>query len=105
MGSDFKKEDDSTEEPKADAKAETEGAVSGAAGDFRYFHSFIAANEIFYIAKDHPNQKLSFPLGEEILMHSIKGNQKKLMMFDYTEIMDKTKAHHEKETEIEREIM
>jgi len=38
-------------------------------------------------------------------MHSIKGNQKKLMMFDYKEIMDKTKAHHEKEQEIEREIM
>jgi len=49
---DFKKEDDS-EEPKVDAEAD--GAVSGAAGDFRYFHSFIASNEIFYIAKDHPD--------------------------------------------------
>jgi hypothetical protein len=86
-------------------KKEEDLAAQGAAGDFRYFHSFIASGEIFYVAKDHPDSKQAFPLGEEILKHAIKGNQKKLMMFDYSELMDRTKAQVDKDLEIEKEIM
>ena len=42
-------------------------------GDFRYFHSFMANNEMFYVAKDHPDHSKAV-LSDELLNYVIKGN-------------------------------
>ena len=42
-------------------------------GDFRYFYEFMANDERFYIAKDHPDHDEAVP-SQELLMNVIKGN-------------------------------
>jgi hypothetical protein len=57
------------------------------------------------VAKDHPDSVESFPQGEDLLIAAIKGNQKKLMMYDYKEIIEKSKAWADKDLETTNEIL
>jgi hypothetical protein len=53
-------------------------------GAFRFFYKFMADNEVYLIPYDHPNHK-DHCFSDELLMAVLKGQQKKIFEFDFTE--------------------
>ena len=52
--------------------SESEDVNDQSRGHFRHFYKFMANNEVFLVAKDHPNHK-EYVVSEELLMMIIKG--------------------------------
>jgi hypothetical protein len=73
-------------------------------GHFRYFYKFMANNEVFLVAKDHPDHNLHCT-SDALLEMIMKGQQTKVLNFDYSE-EEKAKTEYHKEMTAEiRDIM
>jgi hypothetical protein len=64
----------------------------------------MAANERFYVAKDHPDHDKAVP-SEELLMYVIKGNQRGVQYFDYSASEAERTEELKKINDAEREIL
>lgn len=62
----------------------SENAKEGEKGHFRHFYKFMAKNEIYLVAKDHPDHE-KHCTSEELLMAIMKGQQMKVLDFDYSD--------------------
>ncbi len=86
------------------AKFYSDKAKPDEKGHFRYFYKFMASNEIYLVAKDHPDHEKNCT-SEELLMMIMKGQQMKVLDFDYSE-EEKAKAEvHRLQTQEIRDIM
>lgn len=54
-------------------------------GQFRYFYKFMCDGDVYLVSKDHPDFK-NHIISEELLLDVIKGNQRKVLDYDFSEI-------------------
>ena len=53
--------------------------------NFRYFHKFMAGNEVFLVPRDHADHD-SVCFSNELLLAVISGRQKDVFDYDFTEV-------------------
>lgn len=80
----------------ASSYAEKEPSIDG---DFRKFDKFMANNQVFLVAKDHP-EHAQHCINESLLDDIIKGKQKRVFEYNFT-VEDKQKAELFKDMEAE----
>lgn len=68
-------------------------------GEFRFFHKFMANNQVFLLSKDHPEHS-KYCINEGLLDDIIHGRQTKIFQYNFTE-EERQKAKQFKEFEEE----
>ena len=61
--------------------------------NFRYFHRFMANNEVFLVPRDHDDHT-SVCISDDLLMAIMNANQKAVFDYDFTEVESKTQEAH-----------
>ena len=72
--------------------------------NFRFFHKFMANNEIYLVAKDHSAHREFCP-SDALLMSVIKAKQKAVLDFDFSEMEAEAEKKMRERDEVIREIL
>lgn len=73
-------------------------------GHFRYFYKFMCDSDVYLVSKDHPALK-DHIISEELLLDVIKGNQRKVLDFDFTEIDNQREREEQEDWQEAKDIM
>ena len=85
-------------------RAKTSGVEDSSKNNFRYFHRFIANNEVYLVPRDH-DQHTSVCISDDLLHAIMNANQKAVFDYDFTEAEQKSHERQVKHNEDMKEIL